>query len=233
MLGTGGRWLPVVLPLLLMAGVGAVLAKSEGNDRTAETAPKPEVGKTLGLAGAFSPVGSHFGSDSQRVVFGFLAPARPFRDGASPTSSYLHALPDVPKPFLMALVGFVCISLVNDRRIWLAAVASVLSCGQCWVNAVPQLCRQHGHRERYQQPPCVSAVLPLSESQISTCIGLYQQAMRGINDRRGMNAAQALVLPPRVFDLLEPRPAAIANPRVFLSSLPKFAQLGRGPPPVS
>ena len=204
MLGTGGRWLPVVLPLLLMVRVDTALAQSGGNDPTAKTDPKPAVRKTLGLAGAFGPVASHLGFDSQRVVPGLFTPACPVYDGASSSSSYRHAVPEVPEPFSMALVGSVCIALVHDS-----------------------------HHGRHGQAPCFSAVIPLSGSQIPTCISLYQQAMRELNDRRGMNAARAIAPPPRVSDLLEPRPASIANPRVFLSSLIEFAQLGRGPPPVS
>jgi hypothetical protein len=114
----------------------------------------------------------------------------------------------------------------------LVAVDSLLSNGPGWLGDVPHVCRRQDHHGGHWQSPRSSAVTPLSESQIPTC-SLYQQAMRGMNDKRGMNAARAVLVPPRILDRLEPRPASSANPRVFLSSLLEFAQLGRGPPPVS
>jgi hypothetical protein len=39
----------------------------------------------------------------------------------------------------MVLTGFLCISFVRDRRVWLAALAGLLWAGQAGIHAVPQL----------------------------------------------------------------------------------------------
>jgi hypothetical protein len=52
---------------------------------------------------------------------------------------YVKALPAVPATCFMVLTGFLCISFVRDRRVWLAALAGLLWAGQAGIQAVPQL----------------------------------------------------------------------------------------------
>jgi len=51
-------------------------------------------------------------------------------------------LPAVPGAVFMVLTGFVCVSLVRDKRVWLAALAGLLWAGQAGVQAVPQFARR-------------------------------------------------------------------------------------------
>jgi len=51
-------------------------------------------------------------------------------------------LPAVPGAVFMVLTGFACVSLVRDRRVWLAALAGLLWAGQAGVQAVPQFARR-------------------------------------------------------------------------------------------
>ena len=68
-------------------------------------------------------------------------------------------LPPVPTAMLMVLMGFICVSLVRDRRIYLAALAALLCVGHAGLRAVPQLGLNLCHRahtnhhlwERYTQ----------------------------------------------------------------------------------
>jgi len=55
------------------------------------------------------------------------------------TSMGVKSLPPVPKTLVMVLVGFLCVSLVKDRRVWLAALAGLLWAGQAGVSILPQL----------------------------------------------------------------------------------------------
>jgi len=48
-------------------------------------------------------------------------------------------LPAVPAAVLMVLIGFLCVSLVKDRRLWLAALAALLWAGQTGIQAFDQL----------------------------------------------------------------------------------------------
>jgi len=49
------------------------------------------------------------------------------------------ALPVIPAAMLLVLTGFVCVSLVRDRRIWLSLFTTLLYTCQGGLNAVPKL----------------------------------------------------------------------------------------------
>jgi len=51
----------------------------------------------------------------------------------------VKSLPPAPGTFLMAFVGFLCVSLVKDRRIWLAILSGVLWVSQAGISLLPQL----------------------------------------------------------------------------------------------
>ena len=68
----------------------------------------------------------------------------PWDHSASVTNNpldYAKALPAVPATCFMVLTGFLCISLVRDRRVWLAALTALLWAGNVGIHAVPQLAR--------------------------------------------------------------------------------------------
>ena len=50
-----------------------------------------------------------------------------------------RSLPGVPAAIFMVLTGFLCVSFVNDRRIWLATLAGLLWLGQTGLSAIPQV----------------------------------------------------------------------------------------------
>ncbi len=58
-------------------------------------------------------------------------------------------LPPVPPPYLMALTGFLCISLIRDRKVWLALLAAVLGAGQTGFQAIPQLALRIGRSRNH------------------------------------------------------------------------------------
>jgi len=51
----------------------------------------------------------------------------------------VRSLPGVPAAIFMVLTGFLCVSFVNDRRIWLASLAGLLWLGQTGLSAIPQV----------------------------------------------------------------------------------------------
>ena len=51
----------------------------------------------------------------------------------------VKALPPVPGTLLMVFVGFLCVSLVKDRRIWLATLSGLLWAGQAGISLLPHL----------------------------------------------------------------------------------------------
>jgi hypothetical protein len=60
-------------------------------------------------------------------------------------------LPAVPAAIFIALIGFLCVSFVKDRRVWLAALAALLWAGQAGIQAVPQLALRLSHRNHNRQ----------------------------------------------------------------------------------
>lgn len=48
-------------------------------------------------------------------------------------------LPAVPRAILMGIVGFLCVSLVRDRKVWVAAFVLIFVLGQVGVQALPRL----------------------------------------------------------------------------------------------
>jgi hypothetical protein len=76
----------------------------------------------------------------------FLQPPASFdagRDGQSSNNRTSLAgnmfLPAVPPALFMVLTGFFCVSMVRDRRTWIAVLAGVLWLGQAGFNALPEL----------------------------------------------------------------------------------------------
>lgn len=63
-------------------------------------------------------------------------PVQPAERDALPEGA--KSLPGVPAAIFMVLTGFLCVSFVNDRRIWLASLAGLLWLGQTGLSAIPQ-----------------------------------------------------------------------------------------------
>ncbi len=60
------------------------------------------------------------------------------------------SLPAVPGALFMGLTGFLCVSLVRDRKVWMAALASLLWAGQAGFSALPQLAWHLAARKQTQ-----------------------------------------------------------------------------------
>ena len=59
--------------------------------------------------------------------------------GASSPAIVTKSLPAVPGPLLMVVVGFVCVSVVRDRRTWLAVVTCLRWAGQSGFSLLPRV----------------------------------------------------------------------------------------------
>lgn len=69
----------------------------------------------------------------------FLKPPADSESLHGQKATYVKSLPAVPTTILMVLTGFFCISLVRDRRFWLAALAGILWAGQAGFQVFPNL----------------------------------------------------------------------------------------------
>jgi len=60
-------------------------------------------------------------------------------------------LPPIPAALFMVLTGFLCVSLVKDRRLWLAALVGLLWAGQAGFHAIPQLAALMSSKKHIQR----------------------------------------------------------------------------------
>ncbi len=70
-------------------------------------------------------------------------------------------LPPVPAALFMGLTGFICVTLVRDRKVWLAVLTGLLWAGQAGFTALPQAAsylvgRKHLSQHSQQQNYCVT-----------------------------------------------------------------------------
>lgn len=82
---------------------------------------------------------------------------QPPEAAAGLSSSYgkgVKPLPAVPAAVFMVLSGFFCVSLVKDRRVWLAVLAGLLWVGQAGIQALPQLAFRLSHINHSKQQFC-------------------------------------------------------------------------------
>jgi hypothetical protein len=79
--------------------------------------------------------------------------------------NYVKSLPAVPTAILMVMFGFVCVSLVKDRRLWLLALTGILSVGHTGIQTLPQWFLRLTYRNHiHQKPFAPSACLYFTEN---------------------------------------------------------------------
>jgi len=151
------RWPSVLLPLLFSAVAGStVLAGDQSLEFLAGRDPMSGAGSLFTSAGLLGPAARDCDCRLASFAADLLAPPH------ETPSSYAQHLPAVPKPALMVLVGFFCVSLVRDRKTWFAVATFLLSFGHYWLTAVPQCIACHCHRKHLERrSPRNEVVLPL------------------------------------------------------------------------
>jgi len=88
-----------------------------------------------------------YNSHLANIADELLKPPTDFTDSAVSLSIQPMSLPPVPGALFMALSGFLCVSLVKDRKVWMAALAGLLWAGQAGFAAMPQLAHYLANRK--------------------------------------------------------------------------------------
>jgi len=99
--------------------------------------------------GEISPAGEAHNWNLASIAAELLKPPADF-SVASTSPGQVTVLPAVPSAVLMVLTGFVCVSLVKDRKLWIAALAGLLWAGQAGFSALPQLAWHLAARKQTQ-----------------------------------------------------------------------------------
>jgi hypothetical protein len=76
---------------------------------------------------------------------------RPPADFTSSPPVGAQSLPPIPAALFMVLTGFLCVSLVKDRRFWLGALAGLLWAGQTGIQAIPKLAAHISSKKHIQR----------------------------------------------------------------------------------
>jgi hypothetical protein len=122
----------------------------------------------------------------------FLQPPTSFAVLSDTQGNNVKPLPPIPAAILMVLFGFLCVSLVRDRKVWLAALTGLLWVGQVGIQALPQLALRLRHGNLIGQQLCAELTYPLhienshrlrSDIEGSKYIGLLRH-LAGIPDRQ-------------------------------------------------
>jgi hypothetical protein len=86
--------------------------------------------------------------------------------------SEIKPLPAVPAALFMALTGFLCVTLVRDRKVWLAVLTTILWASQVGITALPQkcgVCIAHHINKRWTIP-----ILPYLGKQASRLLSEFK-----------------------------------------------------------
>jgi hypothetical protein len=103
-------------------------------------------------------LGSSVVNDRMAELAGVLL--RPPSTDNRVTSGGNQYLPAVPPALLMVLTGFFCVSLIRDRRTWVAVLTGLLWVGQTGINALPELTSRMSrkvHNSRLIEPTLLAA----------------------------------------------------------------------------
>ena len=237
LLGNIRKGLLVSLSLLVASAVSAAPTVSDYNRDVAAPAlslisDTPHI-ESYEINQIGEPTNSHLAS----VAAEFL---RPPVDSKSPASlSQPKPLPPVPGAIFLCLAGFLCVSLVRDRRVWLTALAGLLWFGQTGFAALPQLASHIRSKKQIQQqsPAGLIYVSQLdgslrsrSDLEGTEYIGILHHLAGILNSGKIL---ATIIFESYNFNLLLNCLAVVAEHRVSFSPAFIFARWARGPPQLA
>jgi hypothetical protein len=147
LLAKGHRWRAVLVSVFFIASAAHSAVTVSDSDRMFVTYPASVVSDAVeSSVFNFSQIAELQNPQVKTVAERFLSPS--LSSSYSPQAADLKFLPAVPGTIFMVLTGFVCVSLVKDRKLWLAALAGLLWLSQTSVTALPKLA-SHLYSEKY------------------------------------------------------------------------------------
>ncbi len=130
----------IVLSLCVGAAASPTVIEDRDTSFVAVGAVDTVDSAALVVAGFIEPACSEL-VDAGRVLY------QPFDvfGGSTTSRNNIRKLPAVPGAVLLGLTGFLCITLVRDRKTYLAILIAMVSLSQQGIYAVPELAVRFGH----------------------------------------------------------------------------------------
>jgi hypothetical protein len=148
LLGNSRKGLLIFLPLLVASVVSAAPIATD-NSRNFTTPALSASADAYLISYEINQTNKFYNPRLARVAAEIFKPPAITNLYSSNTS--VKSLPAVPGTLFMVLAGFLCVSLVNDRRAWLAVLAGLLWLGQTGFAALPQLASHLLSKKQIQQ----------------------------------------------------------------------------------
>jgi len=151
--GKNNKLLVILLSLVVATAISAAPTMCDCNKHFVAAAVSPASDAHVTYVPETSQI--NVPSNSRLAAIGkeILEPPPDFTD-SPPLGA--KSLPPVPAALFMVLTGFLCVSLVKDRKVWLAVLVGLLWAGQAGFHAIPQLAA-HISKKNVQRKSCFNA----------------------------------------------------------------------------
>ncbi len=153
----GSKLLILLLSLVVVTATKAATTMSDCNRDFEACALSASSDAHIRFVPETSQVSEPCNSHLAAIAAEFLKPPVSFTNLPGPPVG-AKSLPPVPGALLMVLTGFLYVSLVKDRKVWLAALAGLLWAGQTGIQALPQLAAHLSSKKHIQRKSPVSTV---------------------------------------------------------------------------
>jgi hypothetical protein len=160
------KWLSALLSMsMATAAYAAPTAIAERPVAAVCTSRASSYADTPAAAANVTEVAEAYNCHLANIAHELLKPPGDSIDSPVPAVA-ATSLPAVPGALFMGLTGFLCVSLVRDRKLWIAALAGLLWAGQAGVTVLPQVAHHLAGRRHATQcfSPNVAYVPTLDHS---------------------------------------------------------------------
>jgi hypothetical protein len=160
------KWLSALLSISIgTAAYAAPTAIAERPAAAVSTLRPSDYADTPAAAANVTEVAEAYNCHLANIAHELLKPPGDSIDSPVPAVA-ATSLPAVPGALFMGLTGFLCVSLVRDRKVWIALLAGLLWAGQAGVTVLPQVAHHLAGRRHATQcfSPNVAYVPTLDHS---------------------------------------------------------------------
>lgn len=141
MRGKKTKGMVVIMVFFVPALTNAALIINDPGEDYVEFSLQPDSYTIPFIESEISCITGHYTSHLAHIAIEFHKPPVSFVGSQSPIDS-IKPLPAVPETILMVSMGFLCVSLVKDRKFWLAALTGLIWAGKTGFTILPQLALQ-------------------------------------------------------------------------------------------